>query len=168
MNIPPMQFQWDGEAMRPRHPRRADRHFVVGMTYVLAEWEERSQASHGHYFAELHNAWLNLPERLAEDFPTAEHLRKYALIKAGYCDERSIVCLAREEAQRVAALAGGLDPFAVVTVEGSLVRVFTAKSQSRRAMNRQDFQDSKSKVLEIVSAMIGVGREQLERERTPA
>lgn len=161
--IPPIVFDWDGEVMKPRHPRIADRHFVVGMEYVLAPVEDRSMRSHRHYFASINEAWQNLPEALAERFPTAEHLRKYALIRAGYRDERSIVASSKAEAQRLAGFIRPMDDFAVVTVNGAVVTVYTAKSQSMRAMGKADFQASKDAVLDVIAKLIGVETSELER-----
>lgn len=161
----PLAFQWDGEAMKPLHPKLADREYVVGERYTLAPFEQRSQVSHNHEFAWLHEAWMNLPERLAEQFPTSEHLRKYALIKAGYCTIKPMVCATRAEALRAMAYVKTLDEFSLVTVEGTIVQHCTALSQSRRAMGAKAFQDSKTKIMDIVAEMIGVEPDQLARAK---
>lgn len=154
----PLPFQWDGEAMRvrPSFQKRADELFCVGETYTMEALEERSAASHRHYFAAINEAWANLPDHLAEQYPTSEHLRKGALIRAGYRDERSIVCASRAEALRVAAFVKPLDTYALVTVTEAVVRVFTAQSQSQKAMGKDLFLKSKADVLETLAAMIGV------------
>lgn len=163
---PPIRCLWDGEAFVPerRFGPLCDRHFIVGEAYPLVVQEQRSQASHSHYFAALHDAWANLPEHLAERFVTAEHLRRYALIKAGYRDERTIVAASKAEALRLAAFVRPMDEFAVVTVSEAVVTVYTAKSQSLRAMGRADFQASKDAVLGIVADMIGTAPATLRRE----
>lgn len=165
MSTAPILFQWSGEAMVPhaRFARECDAAFVVGEVYRLAVQEHRSQASHNHFFAAVQEAWMNLPEDQAERFPTAEHLRKYALIRAGYRDERSIVCASKAEAQRIAAFIKPMDPFAIVTVSEAVVRVFTAQSQSTGAMGKKVFQESKNKVLDVLAEMIGVQPETLTR-----
>lgn len=162
--IPPMTFAWNGEALVALNGKLADRHFVVGETYRMVEHHERTSATHRHYFACLADAWENLPEHLAERFPTSEHLRKFALIRAGYRDERTIVASSRAEARRLAAFVTPLDTFAIVTVAESTVSVFTAKSQSHRAMGARDFQASKTAVLDVLANMIGVQPETLSRE----
>jgi hypothetical protein len=160
----PVAFQWDGEVMKPAHPGIADREYVVGERYMLAPFEQRSQASHSHEFAWLHEAWLNLPERLAAQFPSSEHLRKYALIQVGYSNSQSHVCASRAEALRLAAFIRPIDEFAVVTVNGNVVNHFTAKSQSRRAMGKAEFQDSKTRIMDFIAAMIGIEPATLARE----
>lgn len=163
-DIPPMVFQWDGLAMIPARAKLADQLFVVGEHYTLVQHRDRSQASHNHYFAAIHDAWLNLPEELAERFPTSEHLRKFALIKAGYCDSQSIVCASKAEAGRVAAFVRPTDEFSIVAVNGATVTRYTAKSQSMRAMGKKVFQESKDAVLEVVAAMINVAPRELSAE----
>lgn len=154
----PITFQWNGEAMVP-HPRymaQCNRAFAVGENYPLIVHEERSGNSHRHYFAAVHDAWLNLPDDLALNFRTSEHLRKWALIQAGYASERTIACSSREEARKVAAFIKPMDEYAVVLVRGDCIKVFTAESQSHRNMGKKRFQESKDKVLEILSGLIGV------------
>ena len=154
----PVVFTWDGETMVPqqRFNRVCAKQYVVGETYPLIPMEARSQASHAHYFAAINEAWSNLPEDLTERFPTSEHLRKAALVKAGYADERTIVCASKAEAQRVAAFIRPMDTYAIVVVNEATVKVFTAQSQSMKAMGKKAFQESKDKVLEILAEQIGV------------
>lgn len=154
----PALFRWSGEVMEPVRPtqRLCDAQFVVGEVYSLQAIERRSMASHRHFFAAVHDAWLNLPEDQAERFPTDEHLRKYALIKTGYADQRSIVCASRAEALRVAEFIKPMDGYAIVSVQGAVVHVFTAQSQSLPAMGKERFQDSKDKVLDYCAGLIGV------------
>jgi hypothetical protein len=163
MSAPPILTTWDGEAFAPlqRFAKLCDREFVVGQQYRIVIEEERSQVSHSHFFASVNEAWKTLPESIAEHYPTAEHLRKYALVKAGYADERSIVCASKAEAQRVAAFVKPMDGFAVVVVRDATVKVFTAQSQSTKAMGKAAFQDSKQKVLDVIADMIGVSADTL-------
>lgn len=152
----PQSFTWDGEAMVPRSPRLADKAYVVGEVYTLVPHEERTSASHNHEFAWLRDAWLNLPESFADQFPTQEHLRKRALIDAGFYDETIVDAGTSAAALRVASAFRSREEFALVIVRGPAVVIRTAKSQSRRKMNKQEFQDSKTAILEIVAGMIGV------------
>ncbi len=166
MSAPPLLFQWTGEAMAPvgRFAREADRHFVIGERYRLEEVSERSDISHKHEFAWLREAWNNLPEALADEFPTVNHLRKRALIQAGFFRERVTDCGSNAAALRVAAMARDMDEFAYAVVRGPLCVVRTAESQSRRTMDKARFQDSKTKIMEIVAEMVGVAPETLNRE----
>lgn len=167
MSLSPITYVWTGEALEPVSPfmrRLANKDLVVGEQYTLVEEQPRSAKSHAHFFAVISEAHVNLPEHLAERFPTAEGLRKYALIKAGYRDERTIVAASKAEALRLAAFIRPMDEFAIVTVNEAVVTVYTAKSQSLRAMGKADFQASKDAVLGIVAAMVGTTPDALRRE----
>jgi hypothetical protein len=164
MNEKPIIFVWSGEAMIPRDRRFAyqcDRQFVVGEHYTLVQHEDRSSLSHRHYFFAISEAWKNLPEQIADRFSSPEHLRKWALIKAGYRDERTHVAATKAEARRLAAFMAPIDDFAIVTATGLTVTVWTAKSQSTRAMNKQEFSRSKEAVLGVLADLIGTSKEAL-------
>lgn len=161
--IPPLGFRWTGEAMEPLAKRRADELFVVGEVYRLAPWEERSPASHAHEFAWLAEAWRNLPEHLADLYPSPEHLRKRALIEAGYYDETAIDAGSKAAAERVASAFRSREPFALVIIRGPIVLIRTAKSQSHRAMDSKTFQASKTAIMDVVAGMIGTTSNALQR-----
>lgn len=161
----PIKFRWGGNSFLPTTPYQghlADKHFVVGEVYDLVEHHARSHKSHAHYFSRVHDAWQNLPEDLVERFPTKDHLRKYALIKAGYSDSNTLVCASKADARRTAAFLRPVDSFSVVSVAGNVVTRYSAKSQSERAMGRTDFQASKDAVLGILAQMVGTTRKALE------
>lgn len=162
--IPPIIYTWNGDAMEPlpRFTKLCNQTFAVGETYPLVVQETRSQQTHNHFFASVHEAWSNLPENIAEQFPTADHLRKYALIKAGYRDERSIVVRSAAEAQQLAAFIKPMDDYAIVTATAAMVTVYTAKSQSMRAMGGKEFQASKQAVLDVIAGLIGVSADELQ------
>lgn len=149
--------------MRPIYPRLADRHYVIGQRYFLEEHAERSTATHRHMFAWLNEAFKNLPEHLAAQFPNVEALRKRALIEAGYYTQEIIDAGSNIVAVRVAAYARQVDDYAVISVSDNIVVIRRAKSQSLKAMDRDEFNASKQAVLEIVSAMIGVEPDTLAR-----
>jgi hypothetical protein len=165
MSLPPLPMRWDGDHFVPatRFMKQIDAYFVVGEVYTFVEHHERSQASHAHEFAWLNEAWANLPEAAAAQFPTSEHLRKFALIRTGFANRQDFPCGSKAEALRAKAMLAAIDDYAIVTVEGTLVTRWTAKSQSRRAMNKQEFQDSKTAILEYVSSLLGVTPEELTR-----
>lgn len=154
---------WTGEAFVPRpggHAKRAADAFGAGEIVAMQAQSERSLRSHRHFFASLHDSWLNLPERLAE-MPyaqTSETLRKHALIVTGYADVQTIDAGSKAAAERVgaylSALATKAHGYAIVKIEGPVVRVYTPQSQSTRAMGREAFSASKDAVLQWVSDLI--------------
>lgn len=167
----PLVFRWvpfrerEGGAMVPvdRFVRQALQQYAADETYLLGEVEERSEASHKHEFAWLREAWENLPESLADRFPNPESLRKYALIEAGYYTETRLDAGSHAAALRVAAIMSADEPLAMVVVRGPLVVRRIARSQSKRSMLKGEFQESKTKIMEVVAAMIGVAPAELQR-----
>lgn len=165
---PPILFTWTGDSFSPagsHWAKQADKHFVIGERYALIEHQERSQKSHAHYFAMVNDAWQSLPEHLAEQYPTSERLRKHCLIKAGYADSQTFVCASKAEAQRMAAFIRPIDEFSIVSVKEATVTRWTAKSQSVKAMGREDFQRSKDAVLQVLSDMIGTTPSELQKAK---
>lgn len=160
-SAPPLPFRYIDGKMVPSSRRQADRYFVEGEAYALEEHNARSLNSHNHYFAALHSAWLNIPENLSPEYPSEEHFRKKLLIQAGYCDTQNIVFSTSNDAIKASSLALARDDYCVANVEGRVLTIWTAKSQSMRAMGKQVFQESKTKVLEIAASMIGTTPETL-------
>jgi hypothetical protein len=154
----PIIFQWDGEVMKPltRFHNICNAEFTIGEMYRMETIEERSIVSHRHYFAALHSLWLNMPERASHQFPSEEHLRKHCLIMTGFRDERSFVASSKAEALRLAAFIRPVDEYAVVSVHEATVLVWTAQSQSMKAMGKKRFQDSKQAVLDFAADLVGV------------
>ena len=66
----PLYVEWEGDAFRPlrRHAKDCDARFVIGERYRIDVVEQRSEASHRSFFASVNEAWLNLPEDIAERF----------------------------------------------------------------------------------------------------
>ena len=140
-----------------RHQADADKHYVIGESYRMAPVEERSEASHKQAFAWIREAWMSLPENLALEYPSPEHLRKRALIRTGWCTMTDYVCGSNAEAIRWAVnLRKEADEYAVVIVERSVVRVLKAKSQSMKAMGKADFEASKTDILRWIADLIEV------------
>lgn len=152
------RYEGEGQFSPPNAAwaRRADKEYVIGEIYRMAPIEDRSMRSHNHYFACVTEAWKNLPEQLAERFATPDHLRKWALIRAGYRNERSFACASKAEAVRLAAFLKPMDDYAIITVRDKVVIQYTAESQSYRVMGKQRFQESKDKVLDILAGLVKV------------
>lgn len=126
-----------------------DATFTVGETYLLSPFEQRSKASHAHYFAQLADLFANLPEDFDEDVPSVEHMRKWALIRTGWRNTRTIACSSHAKAMKLAAWIRPLDDegYSIVVVDGSTVHHMTAQTQAHRAMGKAAFQKSKDDVL---------------------
>jgi len=117
-------------------------------------------ASHSHYFACIQTAWDNLPNA-EERFPTPKSLRYWALIRSGYCIENSIACDTPEQAAIIASFMGNSEG-TIIVVRENIIKKYTAKSQSMKAMNKEEFQRSKVDVLDTIAELIEVTRKRLE------
>ena len=153
--------------MVPRNRNLADRSYTDTEEYRLDIVEERSSNTHAHEFAWLHEAWKTLPENIADSYPSPEHLRKRALIDCGYFHETVIDCGTNAAALRVASHLRAKDDFALVIVRGGFVIERIAKSQSRRAMKKQEFQESKTAIMDLIASLIGVPAKALEPHPNP-
>lgn len=157
----PLAFRWTGEEFIPLNrsvQKACDERFVVDQHYFLEEQAERSAKSERHYHASIREAHKNLPENLAMEYPTPNHLRKRALIQAGYFDEQIIDAGTMAAAERVARGIRSFpgEAFSLVFIRKQFVVVRRPRSQSRPAMNKEEFQKSKDDVLDIVAGMISV------------
>jgi hypothetical protein len=148
----PMRYEGNG-MFRCLHPKRIK--LDPGEVHGWQMAEHRSKASHDHWFACVNEAWKSLPEDMADDFPSPEHLRKWALIKAGFCSETRVVCANNGEAMTLATKAKAMDRYSLVAIEGKAVTIWTADSQRRDAMGRQAFQEAKERALHFISLLIG-------------
>ena len=83
-----------------------------------------------------------------DEFPSPEHLRKYALIKAGFCNVRKIVDDGRPHTLH-------MDTYAIVEIANGVTTIYTAQSQSVKAMGKAEFQKSKDAVLSEIGKLIG-------------
>lgn len=166
MSAPPIPCIWTGEAFEPlrRFHNLAAASYGEGDVVDLVAVEQHSAKSRAHEFAWLREAWLNLPEKLADQFPSIEHLRKRALIEGGFYNETVLDAGSNAAALRAALFIRAREEFTWVVVRGPLVVARTAKSQSMRAMDKVEFQASKTAVLTIVSDMLGVPAKTLTRE----
>lgn len=152
-DVLPMRYEGNG-MFRCLHPKRVT--LDVGTVHGWQMAEHRSKSSHDHFFAVINEAWKSLPEDMADDFPSPEHLRKWALIKAGFCSETRIVCANNSEAMTLATKAKAMDKYSVVAIDGKSVTIWTADSQRRDAMGRQAFQKAKERALHIISNLLGI------------
>lgn len=162
----PLTYTFVGNGFRPSTPfmqKQAERQFTKGERYTLGEIEERSDASHRHEFAWLKHAWQSLPEDLAEAYASPEHLRKRALIQAGFYHEQALDAGSNAAAIRMARFIGAREEFSVCVVKGPLVVVRTAKSQSRRSMDKAEFQASKQAIIDLIADMIGTDAKALQQ-----
>lgn len=162
-----IRMWWDGEVLHPAPGWRqvAQARLETNESYMATVAKERSVRSHNHFFAAVQEAWLNLPEGMATQFPTFHHLRKFALIKTGHCHSETFVMTTPGDALRLAAaLRRQRDDFTIITVTGCAVVRYAAKSQSEKAMGAKEFQASKQAVIDYLASLVGISADQLKAE----
>ena len=162
----PTKFQWDGEIFTPVSDywrEQADRELVVGEVYMLTNKIPRSEKSHNHYFGCVAEAWEQLPEQFAADFPSPDHLRYRALIDLGYFNERILVASNATEAERIMKFMKSDVPNVVLSINHNVVIERTAKSQNLKEMDKKEFEQSKAEVLSYCSQLIGISIEDLKQ-----
>lgn len=157
----PLVYRGEGqfEAASPYHRKRCEA-FGIGELIEVEVVEDRSPQSHRHYFARIAELWQNLPEWLANDFTSPEHLRKYALIKSGHCSMRKFPCRSTKEAVEVADFLTDLDPYVICEIvraergPSAVLTVWRADSQSMQKMKKHRFQQSKDDVLQVIERLV--------------
>ena len=165
-NLQPVIMTWNGQSMTPMPMSfpLCMRQFTIGEQYRLVAEEERSVQSHKHYFAAVYEAWQNLPEDLAARFPTAEILRHWCLVKCHYATEKTVVLETMRDAEYLYEyICEKRDNDTFVQRSDNVIKIWTAKSQSTRAMDREEFQRSKEAVLGLLSELIGTSVGELKK-----
>jgi hypothetical protein len=155
----PIRVLWDGEVFRPfgRSQAACEKLEPLATYNVLLEGDWSAE-SHSHFFARLTELYDNLPEHIASHFKNVGHFRSWALIHEGFCTE---VC--QIEANHVLALhaakaIGKVAPYAVVQVDGNMVRTWIPKSQARSGgMSKKEWERAKQAVLELAEHLVNGG-----------
>lgn len=160
----PLKCVWEGDVFRPSSPfwaRKADQQFVIGQTYKLQEYDDRSSRSHRFFFACVGATWDNLSDEQRRRWPSPDALRYWALIQSGWCDSQTLVLSSNEVAETVAAFMRPIDKYAIVEVRDNIVIHYTAHSQAKGKMDKEKFRKSADDVLRVLSEELGVSVEQL-------
>lgn len=150
---------FDGEVFRPHGRSLADcAKLERGVWYTMAIEGDWSVESHGFYFARLGELFQSLPEHIANHFKSLDHFRSWALIHEGYCTEICQVEASHVLALHAAKAIGKVAPYAVVQVDGKVVRTWIPKSQARSGgMGKKEWEAAKQAVLELAEHLVNGG-----------
>jgi hypothetical protein len=162
----PVVFVWTAEGTMvplPRFHNLCAAQFSVDEEYALEIVQGRSRASHNHYFAALHEGWLNLAEEYKNDFRSEDHLRDWCLCKAGYCTHTRYVLNTAADARMMHDALKKENHCTIVGVTGNVCIVYHPESQARASMNKERFEESKRAVLDLVASMARTTRRELEK-----
>lgn len=111
------------------------------------------------FFAVLRDVHANLPDALRERFPSSEALRRTALISTGYCDLSTFVADSENGAHGLAAFLKKRDRYSIFEVRDRVLRVWTARSMSRRALHKKQFQEVARAALDWIHQETGIDPE---------
>lgn len=168
--LAPIYALWDGEMMQPlkRFKAECDAALVIGKVYRVEVKDDATAKSRAHYFAKLREMWLSLPEPYANQFPDPEILRAHALVVTGFCNSRQFVEDTPFRARRLQKFlrARPIDSgenYSVVQRMDCVITELTPKSQKEHMMGKEEFQKSKSAVLEYVESLLGIAAKPVEQ-----
>src|SRR5882757_3988917 len=155
------RFMWRDGVFVPegRNALFCNDEFGEGEIVTFERHDEISTKTRNHWHACVAEAWKNLPDA-DERFPTPNALRKWSLIRGGYCIENSVVCDSLEQAITIATFMGNSEGV-IIVVRGNVVKRYTAKST--KDMPKDEFQRAKTDSLDIIAELLAVKRSRLEQ-----
>lgn len=173
----PLVYEGDGNwsIANKAWGKRCDELYVVHERYAFSEVDTRNMKLHAAYFASIGEAWKNLPEGWGDYFKSPDHLRKYCLIKEGYCTTATFTLANEDEALAFAAyfrVPGESGEFRIIERRGNVVVVNTARSQQvlrkGKGMDADTFKSSSRAVLNRLDIMLGTSRGTVAKQRASA
>jgi hypothetical protein len=161
----PLLYCWQDGAWvpLPYYRKAAEQAFGEGEVRRLETIEERSQASHNQWFAWVSDIYHHhLPESEHGRWTSPEDLRHWILTWTRFCDKDEFTYPTKAEADRARANFG--KKYHRVDVRDKTFLGYTAHSQSRRAMSKRAFQESKNACAEQLAKLLGVDVDVLRKE----
>lgn len=178
--IQPVMFRWKqvdvcvegGEVRRTkvmvphaRFMRLCERQFELEDDYPLGPAENAPSRGRAAIFATVHDVWDNLPDT-QKAFPSEEHLRKTALVKAGWADHSQTILDTPGDAKKFGVMVRKVDAYAIITISGNVVDVWTARSIATGRITSEEFKPVKLRALKWLDSLVGLTPEQLEEARS--
>jgi len=108
------------------------------------------------FFACIRDSHANLRDDDLARFPSSEHLRKHALIAAGWCDVMTVVAGSKAAAPGIAHAIQSKDRYCVIIINGDVLTVYTARSMARRSLKKPQFLDVAEKAFAWIARTTGV------------
>ncbi len=163
--IRPVMFTWTDDGVMaplPRFRALCDRQYAVGEEYALGPVENIPGNSRAPLFIAAKETWNSLPED-DDRFPTPEHLRKRALVRAGWATHAQYVLDTPKDAKALALALRQHDGYAVIRISGSTVEVWTAKSIAAGQISAEEWKVVKERALAFLATVTGVTSGELQR-----
>lgn len=149
----------------PLNPAQVSQSFKEGELYFFKADQKRYWPRHQWFMATIRSCWESLPEHLKEEYPSPDFLRKRMLVLAGYSKITKIRYSSREDAYTTAALISKfMDDYSVIQVDGSTIKIETARSQAIKIskdddlMDNDEFKRSCDNVLDLIAILLGTSR----------
>lgn len=143
---------------------------ICGHTTDAPGRKTRSIEQHRRYFALIAATWHHWPESHERQFTTAEELRAWLQMKAGYREVAASIPIAgmnRDKALLlVEAAIRGAGSYAVPVLHGASLVVFRPKSIAFGKLPHLAFCALNDAVAEVIQAEAGLSAETLLHERT--
>lgn len=169
-----MEIRFESPPGKPPEVWIEGERYVAGPAYdkVLADAQDmaerlarkdRSVQTHRHYFARIKDLWETLPESVAAApyAKSPDHLRKHALIQTGHCETDVVDCESHQVALAAAPIiaknARRAHGYALIVVRDTMIVCTVPKSQSFKAMDKDEFQASKQAVLDWIEGFLADG-----------
>lgn len=108
------------------------------------------------FFAAIRDSHSNLRDEHLSRFPSSEHLRKHALIAAGWCDVMTVLAGSKAAAPGIAAALQSKDRYCLIVIRGEVLTVYTARSMSRNSLLKPQFKDVALKAFAWIDETTGV------------
>lgn len=165
--IRPVQFIWTDEGVMkplPRFKTLCDRQYAVGEEYALGPIDNIPSKSRAGFFVDLHNAWSTMQEG-DNRFPSETHLRKRALIAAGWATHTQTVLDTPKDAQKSKIMLNRVEEYALVTIGGCVVDVWIAKSIANGQITAEQWRVVKPKALAWIAEQANTTVEDLQNFR---
>ena len=137
----------------------------------------RSLPDHRRFFGLVQKAYEHWPH--AQDYqpPSAEHLRAYLLVAAGYHDTEfiampeeclgspAIMALFRSAVEATHAAMSRRRGYSLTRVSAGGIEILTPRSINFETLSQKEFGPIREAVEEIITGVVGVSADQLLRER---
>ena len=108
------------------------------------------------FFAQIRDVHSNLRDEHRQRWPSAEIMRKHALINVGYCDSMQVAAGSKAAAPRIADAFKHMDRYCLVDVRDSVLTVFTARSMSRNSLRKPQFHEVAEAALHWIFQQTGI------------
>jgi len=142
---------------KPEQAHRAGQIFREGQDYFLTVSVAHRAKARNMYHARIRELWHSLSEDDEKKFPSPSALRQFALISTGWWTLEEVRMPSPEAAERFAAYVQGLGQLKATEIDGNMVRVFTARSQSGPGMpDDDDWKRSIDDVIAFLEERLGV------------